>query len=84
MKIILCTSLLLMVMCPSAFAKIEISKEILKQRDPFKKPVINIEKEGVRSELEIFPLEKFKMLGVMTGEKSLPPWSRPRTEKLIS
>jgi Tfp pilus assembly protein PilP len=67
MKITRWSYLLLMVMCSSAFAKIEITKEILKQRDPFKKPVIIIEKEGVRSELENYPLEKFKMLGVMTG-----------------
>jgi Tfp pilus assembly protein PilP len=55
----------------TAFAKVEITKEILKQRDPFKKPVLNIQKEGVQSELELFPLEKFKMMGVMTGGKHL-------------
>jgi Tfp pilus assembly protein PilP len=52
-------------------APIEISKEILKQRDPFKKPTINIQKEGTQSDLEIFPLEKLRMLGVMTGGQHL-------------
>jgi Tfp pilus assembly protein PilP len=71
MKLKLWMPLVLMAMCSSALAKIEITKEILKQRDPFKKPIIITEKEGNRSELENFPLEKFKMLGVMTGGKHL-------------
>jgi Tfp pilus assembly protein PilP len=55
----------------SALAKIEISKEILKQRDPFKKPIITVPKEGPQSDLEIFPLEKLKLLGVLTGGQHL-------------
>jgi Tfp pilus assembly protein PilP len=55
----------------SAIAKIEISKEILKQRDPFKKPIISVPKDGPQTDLEVFPLEKFQMLGVMTGGEHL-------------
>jgi Tfp pilus assembly protein PilP len=66
------SALLLALITTSSFAKtIEISKEILKQRDPFKKPIIAVPKEGPQSELEIFPLEKLKMLGVMTGGEHL-------------
>jgi Tfp pilus assembly protein PilP len=64
-------SIILICFGSSAFAKIEISKEILKQRDPFKKPVLIIPENGPQSELESFPLEKLKMLGVMTGGKRL-------------
>jgi Tfp pilus assembly protein PilP len=44
-----------------------VTSTILQQRDPFKEPKLNIKEEGPKSELEIFPIEKLKMLGVMIG-----------------
>jgi hypothetical protein len=49
----------------------QIPEEVTHVRDPFKKPMIA--KVGVkpRSELESFPVEKFKLIGIVTGPKRL-------------
>jgi Tfp pilus assembly protein PilP len=44
-----------------------LPEAILKLRDPFKRPPIKVGAEGPKSELQAFPVEKFKLLGVMTG-----------------
>jgi len=41
---------------------------MLKQRDPFKRPPIKMGVEGPKSELQAFPVEQFKLVGVMTGD----------------
>lgn len=52
----------------SAFGATQLPEAVLKERDPFKRPPIKMGAEGPKSELQSFPVEKFKLLGVMTGE----------------
>jgi Tfp pilus assembly protein PilP len=54
-----------------AQAATQLPSTLLKQRDPFKRPVISAATEGPRSELETIPVDSFKMLGVMTGGEHL-------------
>ena len=49
----------------------EIPEDVLKLRDPFKRPKIVIESTIVKSELETVPLDKFKLVGVVTGPHQL-------------
>jgi Tfp pilus assembly protein PilP len=46
---------------------LEITKEILDQRDPFKMPLVQ-KTTQIRSELERFPVEQFKLVGILEGE----------------
>jgi Tfp pilus assembly protein PilP len=46
----------------------QIPESVLKERDPFKRPPLKMGQEGPRSELQTFPVEKFKLMGVMTGD----------------
>ena len=46
----------------------QIPESILKERDPFKRPPIRAGSEGPRSDLQTFPVEKFKLMGVMSGD----------------
>ncbi len=41
--------------------------EVLQLRDPFKRPFLPVLGSGPKSELERFPIEQFKMIGVVTG-----------------
>lgn len=41
--------------------------EMLNVRDPFKRPDLIIEKAAIKTELEKYALEEFKMIGVLTG-----------------
>lgn len=45
----------------------KVPRDILKMRDPFKKVVVNNPSEAPKSDLEQIPLEKFKIIGVLTG-----------------
>jgi len=45
-----------------------LPETMLKQRDPFKRPPIKMGVEGPKSELQAFPVEQFKLVGVMTGD----------------
>lgn len=47
------------------------SAEILKTRDPFKRPVIQNIIALPRTDLEMFPIDQFRMLGVVTGPEHL-------------
>lgn len=49
----------------------EIPEDVLKLRDPFKRPKFVIESAIVKSELETMPLDKFKLVGVVTGPNQL-------------
>lgn len=49
-----------------ASAAVDIPKDLLKQRDPFKMPQV-AKSEGPRSELEKYPAREFKLVGVLTG-----------------
>ena len=51
---------------PALHAEI-LSEDMLKIRDPFKRPAIIVSKENARTELEMFPVDQFKMMGVITG-----------------
>jgi Tfp pilus assembly protein PilP len=46
----------------------QIPESVLKERDPFKRPPLKLGQEGPKSELQTFPVEKFKLMGVMTGD----------------
>ncbi len=48
-----------------------ISESLLEMRDPFKQPVLVVEKIVLRSELESFQTESFKLIGVITGADRL-------------
>lgn len=48
-----------------------LTEEILTMRDPFKRPEIQIVIQEVLTELEKFPAEQFKMIGVLTGPDHL-------------
>lgn len=41
--------------------------DLLKLRDPFRMPTIEALKETLKSELERYPVESFKLVGVLTG-----------------
>lgn len=49
----------------------EIPEEVLKLRDPFKRPKFVIESTIAKSELESVSLDKFKLVGVVTGPNQL-------------
>lgn len=49
----------------------EIPEDVLKLRDPFKRPKFVIESTITKSELESVPLDKFKLVGVVTGPHQL-------------
>lgn len=53
-----------------AAASVDIPKDLLKQRDPFKMPAIS-RAEGPKSELELYPLEQFRLVGVLAGAKRI-------------
>lgn len=46
-------------------------EELLKLRDPFKRPAISAALSVQKSELERFPVEQFKMVGITTGPDKL-------------
>ena len=52
-----------------AFAS-DIPKDILQQRDPFKMPLIPRDMTP-KSELEMYPVDQFKLVGVLAGETEL-------------
>jgi Tfp pilus assembly protein PilP len=54
----------------SANAAVDIPRDLLKERDPFKMPPI-VRGEGPKSELESFPAADFKLIGVLSGGKDL-------------
>jgi len=43
----------------------------LELRDPFKKPVVLVDKKEVSSELELFDISQFQLIGTMTGPKRM-------------
>lgn len=43
------------------------SRQALKLRDPFKRPIFGVEVEGPRSELERYATGELKLVGIMTG-----------------
>ena len=45
-----------------------LPEAVLKQRDPFKRPPIKMGVEGPKSELQAFPVEQFRLVGVMSGD----------------
>ena len=51
------------------FAAAQLPEAVLKERDPFKRPPIKVGTEGPKSELQAFPVEKFKLMGVMTADR---------------
>lgn len=53
-----------------AAASTAIPDEVTHLRDPFKKPAV-IHKTAPKSDLELFALDQFKLLAVMTGPKRL-------------
>jgi hypothetical protein len=44
-----------------------ISTELLRIRDPFKRPIAPIEKQESKTPLEMYASERYKMIGVITG-----------------
>lgn len=44
-----------------------ILKSLLKGRDPFKRPLMNAESYQAKPDLESFPVDQFRLSGVMTG-----------------
>ncbi|MGZ3687094.1 MAG: pilus assembly protein PilP [Bdellovibrionota bacterium] len=53
--------------CTALAAQSSPIDEPPKIRDPFKRPNTASKDEVPKTELELFPLEQFKMIGVMTG-----------------
>ena len=51
--------------------RFQFTPDLLKMRDPFKRPNFTAPVEGVKSDLESFPADKFELIGVMTGPKQL-------------
>ncbi len=47
------------------------SEEMLKMRDPFKRPEVEIAKTTPKTPLELFSVDTFKMVGVLTGPEKL-------------
>lgn len=47
------------------------SEEMLKMRDPFKRPEIETAKTAPKTPLEIFSVDTFKMIGVLTGPEKM-------------
>ncbi len=45
--------------------------ELLKLRDPFKSPAEVLMAGDTRTELELFPIDQFKLVGVATGPKKI-------------
>jgi Tfp pilus assembly protein PilP len=44
-----------------------ITDDVLKVRDPFKRPVLTTSKGKPKGDLELFAVEQFKLVGVITG-----------------
>lgn len=53
-----------------ASAAVDIPKDLLKQRDPFKMPEIT-RPEGPRSDLELYPANEFKLIGIINEGREL-------------
>jgi Tfp pilus assembly protein PilP len=51
----------------SVQAAFEVPKELLNQRDPFKMPELP-KVEAVKSDLENYPADQFKLIGILEGE----------------
>jgi Tfp pilus assembly protein PilP len=51
--------------------RFQFTPDLLKMRDPFKRPNFAVTVEGAKSDLESFPADKFELIGVMTGPKQL-------------
>ena len=47
------------------------SAEVLRIRDPFRRPDVGGQEVGVRSPLERFPASDFQMVGVLTGPERI-------------
>ncbi len=47
--------------------KLEIDADILKLRDPFKRPSPQTEGEEPKTDLELFPVDQLRLVGVVTG-----------------
>jgi Tfp pilus assembly protein PilP len=58
--------LVALTMISVAPVRAELPEEILQRRDPFKMPEITRER-GPTSELEMFPTDKFALIGVLSG-----------------
>lgn len=68
MKLILL--LLLATFAAPAVGAVDIPKDLLQQRDPFKMPEI-LRPQGPHSDLEMFPADQFKLVGVLAGGSQL-------------
>jgi hypothetical protein len=55
----------------TVFAAGQVPEEVTRVRDPFKKPTLRAVESKPRSELELYPVEKFKLVAVITGPKKL-------------
>lgn len=53
-----------------AYAAVDIPKDLLQQRDPFKMPPI-VQAKGPESELEMYAAADFKLMGVLSGGNQL-------------
>ena len=51
--------------------RVSPSEEILKMRDPFKHPEIEVSKKVILGPLEQYGIDSFKMIGVLTGPSKM-------------
>lgn len=49
----------------------QISDEVLRSRDPFLRPAVIAGPNDNRSELEMFPLEQLRLVGIITGPNKM-------------
>jgi Tfp pilus assembly protein PilP len=52
---------------PDVSAPVGSMEEVLKLRDPFKRPDVELSKGPPKTELEYYSLDSFKMMAVLTG-----------------
>jgi hypothetical protein len=64
--------LVLPILDPSVYADLDplsTSSDMLSLRDPFRRPNLDTQNERPKSDLETFPADQLKMVGVLTGPK---------------
>jgi Tfp pilus assembly protein PilP len=65
----------------SAGAAAVIPEEVTRIRDPFKKPTIKKSVDKPRSDLEMYSVDQFKLVGVVTGPRKLRAMIKGPNEK---
>jgi Tfp pilus assembly protein PilP len=63
--------LFFLMLSSAVFAETSQLEEILKMRDPFKRPDFQQGKELGRTDLERFSLDSYRLIGILTGPKRL-------------